>query len=78
VDSRLPIDERVLLWATHNGIRCLMTRGERGRPIEIAIVSERKVLHRVAFTTDAQAADFAIAAMHDADGFVSGEPSAVE
>jgi hypothetical protein len=78
VDAKPAIRGPAILWETDSGIRCLMTRGERGRSIEIAIVHERTVLHRVTFMTDTQAADFAIAAMHDADGFVPDDPSAVE
>jgi hypothetical protein len=60
----------VVLWETADGMRCLSARREHGPPFEITIAHRNKVLTRMAFEHDEDAADFAIAVMQEPDGFL--------
>jgi hypothetical protein len=60
-------DSPVVLWENESGVRCLSSRLEDGS-IEITIESAGTVLERAVFTAHTDAADYAIAAMHSADG----------
>ena len=60
----------IVLWETPDGVRCLSARREDGPPFEIIIAHRNTVLMQMAFEHDEDAADFAIAAMHEPDGFL--------
>lgn len=60
------IDGPVILWETPSGLRCTL---ERRAPYEITIRRGADIVKRVAFEHDGDAADFAVAAMREADNF---------
>ena len=66
------LPNEVVLWETADGVRCLSARREQGPPFEITITQRNNVLRRMAFEHDEDAADFAIAAMHEADRILRG------
>jgi len=68
VATSLP--NEIVLWETADGVRCLSARREDGPPFEITIVHRKNVVTRMAFERDEDAADFAIAAMHEGDNFL--------
>ena len=68
-------DSQILLWETAAGRRCTLVRRDSPRSFEVTIRHGADILQRVAFDHDTDAADFAIAAMHD--GRVNGLPPAV-
>ena len=61
---------QIVLWETADGVQCLSARRENGPPFEITIAHHNRVLTRMAFEHDEDAADFAIAAMQEPDGFL--------
>jgi hypothetical protein len=63
-------DDAVVLWEATDGVRCVLLPRHTGGQVEIAVVQGGSCVWRMAFDTDTDAADFAIAAMHDVDGFV--------
>ena len=65
------LPNEIVLWETAEGVRCLSARREHGPPFEITIAHSKKVLTRMAFEHGEDAADFAIAAFHEADNFLA-------
>lgn len=63
--SRPLADSEILLWETAAGLRCTLARRTSPPFFEITVQRGADILQRVAFDHDADAADFAIAAMHD-------------
>ena len=64
------LPNEIILWETRDGMRCLSARRENGPPFEITIALRNKILTRMAFEHDEDAADFAIAAMQEPDAFL--------
>ena len=64
------LPNEIVLWESADGVRCISARREDGPPFEITIAHRDDVLARMAFEHDEDAADFAIAAMHEADNFL--------
>ena len=57
----------VILWESPTGIRCTSVRRQTGPPFEIIIAAGDRVLRRLAFEHDEDAAAWAISAMYDAE-----------
>lgn len=62
---------RVLLWATPDGMRCIFVRRSAGPPFEITILCGDSVVTQEAFEHDEDAAAFAIAKLRSAEGTVT-------
>ena len=62
--------DKIVLWETPDGLRCLSARRQDGPPFEITIAHRETVVTRRAFDNKEDAADFAIAAMDDPDSFL--------
>lgn len=64
-----PLPSEVTLWENANGIRCVSHYGQAGPPFEIVIVHGDQIVTRRAFEHYDDAADFAIASMHQDDRY---------
>lgn len=63
------LPSEVTLWENADGIRCVSHYGQAGPPFEIIIVHGDQIVTRRAFEHDDDAADFAIASMHQDDRY---------